>query len=434
MPSPVGDGRTPGLSDLVRPADGVGLKPPRRRSALVAKGATQDVVRRHNLAAVVSHVHRHGPTSRALLTQTLGLNRSTIGALVDDLAARGLVAERSDSTRGTPGRPSYLVTVRADTVAAIAVVLGVDAITVAAVAPGGVIVLECQVALENDADRAFDRVLSTVVRSAKEIIAALPPATAVTGMGVAVPGIVRRQDGLVHFAPNLGWRDVPLGGRLRTRLRSRLGVDVPVACRNDAGLGALAEHARGIGSGVANLVYLHAEVGVGGGIVADGALLEGAHGYGGEVGHMRLNPDGAPCRCGSRGCWETEVGEDALVALAGRRPGGRSAVDEVLRAAAAGEPAASRAVAGVARWLGIGVANLVNCFNPDMVVLGGLFADIMEHAGPGVVAQMRTGLVTPAHLDVALVTPSLGRHSVLLGAAEIALEPVLSDPASLPSR
>jgi predicted NBD/HSP70 family sugar kinase len=423
----------PGLSEAVRPPDGAVVKP-HRRSTLVAKGATQEVVRRHNLAALVGHVHRYGPTSRAELTQTLGLNRSTIGVLVDDLVARGLVTERSDSTRRTPGRPSYLVTVRSDTVVVLSVVLGVDSVTVATVSLGGEIAAEEQLGLTTEEDRTFDRVVTTIARSAKQRIAALPAGTTVAGMGVAVPGIVRRQDGLVHFAPNLGWRDVPLGARLRTRVRGRLGLDLPVTCRNDAGLGALAEHARGIGSGVANLVYLHAEVGVGGGIVADGSLLEGAAGYGGEVGHMRVNPEGAPCRCGSRGCWETEVGEDALVALAGRRPGGRPAVEEVLRAAAAGEPAACRALLGVARWLGIGVANLINCLNPDMVVLGGLFADVMEHAGPAVIAQMRTGLVTPAHLDVALVTPSLGRHSVLLGAAEVAFAPLLADPASLPVR
>lgn len=140
---------------------------------------------------------------------------------------------------------------------------------------------------------------------------------------MAVPGVVRREDGLVHFAPNLGWREAPLGARLASRLRSQLGLSIPILCRNDASLGAMAEHIRGVGSGVANLVYVHAEVGVGGGIIADGKLLEGASGYAGEVGHMRVNSEGTPCRCGSRGCWETEVGEDTLVALAGRRPGGQ---------------------------------------------------------------------------------------------------------------
>jgi predicted NBD/HSP70 family sugar kinase len=181
--------------------------------------------------------------------------------------------------------------------------------------------------------------------------------------------------------------------------------------------------------GVSNLLYVYGEVGVGGGIVVDGHLLEGAHGYGGEVGHMRVNPDGAPCRCGSRGCWETEIGEGALLSLAGRPSGGRVVVDEVLRAAAEGDPAARQAVQAVARWTGLGLANLVNCLNPEMVILGGLLADLLEVAGEEIRLHMQGALVTPAHLAVQLVAPQLGRESVLLGAAEVALEPFLSDPS-----
>jgi len=396
------------------------------------RGATQDVVRQHNLAALLGHVHRYGPTSRASLTKILSLNRSTIAALVDDLSARGLVEERSTAERGTPGRPSNLVLVRTDTIAALAVVLGVDAVTVAVAAPGGHLLERAQVGLDNERDRTLERVLGTVCRVTKELVVRLPPTIRLVGMGVAVPGVVRGEDGVVHFAPNLGWREVPFGDRLASRLRSRVGISIPILCRNDASLGAMAEHIRGVGSGVANLVYVHAEVGVGGGIIADGKLLEGASGYAGEVGHMRVNPEGTPCRCGSRGCWETEVGEDTLVALAGRRPGGRSVVDEVLAAFAEGDPAARRAVETVARWVGVGLANIVNCFNPDMVILGGLFAELVEMDGASLTAKMRAGLVTPAQLDVELVVPALGRESVLVGAAEIALEPVLRDPGRIP--
>ncbi len=396
------------------------------------QGATQDVVRRHNLAALLSHVHCHGPTTRAELTRGLALNRSTIAALVDDLAARGLVSEERVVGGASPGRPSNTVSVRTDTVAALAVVLGVDAVTVATVAPGGHVTRRVEVPLEDESARQFDTVIAIVCCQIQALAAALGPGIDLVGVGVAVPGVVRRHDGLVHFAPNLGWREVPLGAELAARIGRELGRRLPVLCRNDAGLGAWAEHMRGIGAGIGNLVYLHAEVGVGGGIIADGKLLEGAAGYSGEVGHLRVNPDGAPCRCGSRGCWETEVGEDALVALAGRRPGGRAAVRDVLRAVAEGEPTAVRAMHHVGRWVGIGLANIVNIFNPDMVVLGGLFADVLALAGPGVTAQMRAGLVTPAQLDVALVVPQLGSESLVIGAGEIALAPVLADPTSVP--
>jgi predicted NBD/HSP70 family sugar kinase len=398
----------------------------------VGRGATQDAVRQHNLAALLGHIHRCGPTSRAQLTKLLSLNRSTIGALVDDLAARGLVAEGTAQERGSPGRPSNVVRVRTDTIAAVAVVLGVDTVTVAVVTPGGHILERSQVGLDSERDRSFERVLGTVGRAVKDVVGRLPASTQTVGIGVAVPGVVRAEDGLVHFAPNLAWREVPLGARLASRIRSQIGLSIPVLCRNDAKLGAVAEHTRGVGSGVANLVYVHAEVGVGGGIIADNKLLEGTSGYAGEIGHMRVNPEGTPCRCGSRGCWETEVGEDTLVVLAGRRPGGRAAVDEVLTAAAGGEQAAGRALEAVARWVGIGLANIVNCFNPDMVVLGGFFADVLEIAGQTVTAQLRAGLVTQAQLEVQLVAPGLGRDAVLIGAAEVALEPVLGDPGCIP--
>ncbi len=397
-----------------------------------ARGATQDVIRQHNLATLLGHVHRHGATSRADLTRLLGLNRSTIAALVEDLSARGLVAERSAAPRGMRGRPSNLVSVRTDSIAALAIVLGVDAVTVAAVAPGGHILQRVQQGLEEEADRSPSRVLATVCRLAEELVLGLAPAVRLVGVGTAIPGVVRREDGLVHFAPNLGWRETPFGARLASRLRARLNLEVPVLCRNDASLGAVAEHTRGVGSQVRNLVYLHAEAGVGGGIVTDGKLLEGASGYGGEVGHMRVNPAGARCRCGSQGCWETEVGEDALVTRAGRRPAGRAAVDEVLAAAASGDAGARNAIASVAEWVGIGLANIVNCFNPEMVVMGGHLADILELAGATLTAQLQAAVVTRAQLEVQLAPPGLGRESVLIGAAEIALEPVLRDPSQIP--
>lgn len=396
------------------------------------RGATQDAVRRHNLTALFRHVHRHGSTSRAELTKILGLNRSTIAALVDDLVVRGLVAERSTTGRRAPGRPSNIVQIRDDRLAVLAIVLGVDSIEVAVVAPGANVVRRSHIRLHTEADRSFDHVLEVVAGEARSIQSALPETVELVGVGVAVPGVVRREDGMVHVAPNLGWQEVPLGAELKARLGQALGLHLPVSCSNDANLGALAEHVRGVGSGTTNLVYVYTEVGVGGGFVVDGRLVEGSHGYGGEVGHMKVNPQGSPCRCGSHGCWETEIGEDALVRSAGRSPGGREVVDEVLAAAAAGDPAANEAVHLVARWVAIGLANLVNCLNPDVVVLGGLLADLLDTCREEIQAEMSSSLVTAAHLAVQLVPASLGSESVLLGAAETALEPILSDPGALP--
>ena len=232
----------------------------------------------------------------------------------------------------------------------------------------------------------------------------------------------------MHFAPNLGWREAPFGARLASRLRSRLGLAVPILCRNDANLGAVAEHIRGVGSGIDNLVYLYAEVGVGGAVIVDGSLLEGASGYGGEVGHMRVNPEGAPVPVRLPGCWETEVGEDALVTRAGRKPGGRGPSTrfwlrrQQVSRTRRGPSRANRRMAGHR------TGQHRELFQSGARGPGGApCRHPRDGRSPLPVAQMRAGVVTRAQLRSA-GRPSLGRESVLLGAAEVALEAVLRNP------
>ena len=245
-------------------------------------------------------------------------------------------------------------------------------------------------------------------------------------MGVGVVGVVRRSDGLVSMAPNLGWRDVPLGDAL-TR---DLDLPVPVSIANEADLGALAEHRRGAAVGADQVLFISGDVGVGAGLIVDGKPLAGAAGYGGEVGHFPINPAGVACRCGSVGCWETEVGAWALLRRAGRPPGGgRRDVKSVVREAEAGSPVALAAFAEVGRWLGIGLAGLVNVLNPEVIVLGGLFGRIQPFVGPDLDGALdRMALSAPRGL-VRVVPAKLGVDAPLIGAAEYAFEPLLADPA-----
>ena len=140
-------------------------------------------------------------------------------------------------------------------------------------------------------------------------------------------GVVRRADGLVSMAPNLGWTDEPLG----ERLAAVFGDDIPISIANEADLGALAEARRGAAVGADHVLFVSGEVGVGGGLIVDGQPFTGVAGYGGEIGHMPVNPTGRPCRCGAVGCWETEVGAASLLRRAGRSSqGGRAEIDALL--------------------------------------------------------------------------------------------------------
>jgi predicted NBD/HSP70 family sugar kinase len=388
-----------------------------------ARGARSEDVRRGNLSNLLRYVHVHGPTPRSELTSVLGLNRSTIGDLTGELAAAGLVREGPGRVEGgSGGRPSYVVSPESERLQVLAVDVGVTHLTVARVGLGGV-VLARQDRAHRHAGRRPRDVTSTIVKESRALAATAGHGAVVLGMGVAVPGMVRRHDGLVRQAPNLGWRDVPLGAELAHQL------GLPVSVGNDADLGIRAEHVRGAAAGVDDAVYLSGHSGIGAGIIAGGLPLGGRTGYAGEVGHAVINPDGLPCHCGSHGCWETECGEERLFELAGRPPGGGLVgVREVVAAAGEGDPAAHHAVQHVAGWLGRGAANVVNTLNPEVVILGGALEEILATAGSVVRAQFETTGLPALIGQVRLVGPALGSDSTLLGASELAFDALLSDP------
>jgi predicted NBD/HSP70 family sugar kinase len=385
-------------------------------------GQRSETVRRSNLSAIVRELHLRGSLSRSELVARTGLTRSAIRGLIGELVRGGLLTESRNEPAGVPGRPSSLVHPNPDAAWVVGLEINVDSLAAARVGLGGTVHELVRV----DRPRAhvtLDEIVTDLAELARPLLDAGDGE--LVGIGVGVAGIVRRSDGLVRHAPNLGWVDEPLGTRLAAVLKS----DSPMAVANEADLGGLAEHRRGAAVGEADLLYVAGEVGVGGSVTVDGRPLVGAAGYAGEIGHMVVNPGGAPCACGSSGCWETEIGERAMLLRAGRAPdGGRAAVDELLASAAAGEPAASASVARAGEWLGIGVASLVNLFNPTLVVLGG----VLGRLHPLIVSELEAALhrhALPASLGLARVIPGeLGVDAPIIGAAELAFEPMLADP------
>jgi predicted NBD/HSP70 family sugar kinase len=194
---------------------------------------------------------------------------------------------------------------------------------------------------------------------------------------------------------------------------------------NDADLGALAEHMRGAVTGQADVVFLIGDVGLGGGVIAGGRPLQGVGGYAGELGHLMVNPRGRTCRCGSTGCWETEVGAPAI-----SRALNLPAHDfDLLADRLASVRTPSAALRRVGRYLGLGLGSIVNVLNPEVVVLGGLlrllYPVVRETTDEALAAA---ALVAPRE-QVRVVVPALGGDAVLVGAAERCFEAVLADPA-----
>jgi predicted NBD/HSP70 family sugar kinase len=389
----------------------------------MSAGPSQEEIRRHNLGALLRIIHVGGAASRSELTTQLGLNRSTIGTLTTDLVTAGLVREDLPSDRTRAGRPSLVVRPESHRVYAYAILIGVDRLVAARIGLGGVI-LDRRETVRGRGDISSDDTIAPIASFIQQMQRATPRDAVCIGTGAAVSGMIRREDGVVRLGPHIGWINEPLGDAIRGVLPDVTNFRIG----NAADLAALAEHTRGAAVDSDNVIFLHGDVGIGGGIIAGGRLVLGHGGYGGEVGHIVVNPNGLPCSCGSVGCWETEIGEQALLRAADRDGTGREGILAVVDAAQRGDGRAQAAVRHVAEWLGFGVANLVNIFNPDTVLFGGTLRDVYLAGAAQVRSRINRNALPACREHLRLRTPGLGDDAPIIGAAELAFETILTNP------
>jgi predicted NBD/HSP70 family sugar kinase len=383
-------------------------------------------VRRANLSTVLQALRQGGSVSRSQLVSATGLTRSAIGGLVAELNDLGLVREEAATPDGSPGRPSPIARVDATRVGALAVEIAVDGLGAAIVGLDGVVVRSRRIE-RSRTPVPVDETVRNVVALIRALGVDAPTdgSRQLVGVGVAIAGLVDDTTNVVVRAPNLEWTDVGLG----QVLADALGLDLPVFVANDGDVGALAEVRFGAAVGVSEMLYISGEVGVGGGAFVGGRRVAGRSGFAGEIGHMPINPNGRACRCGSSGCWETEVGELALLARGGRdADDGIGALAEMMSAAERGEPTAVEAFVEETRWLGLGLAGLINIFDPEIVVLGGFFGPILPLIGDSLRREVEARVFLGAARTVPIVAGELGADAGLIGAAELAFEPLVQNP------
>lgn len=369
-------------------------------------------------AEVLAAVHRRPGLSRAAMAAELGLSSGMASDVVAALVGARWLSEGEPATGGGRGRPTRTLWPHPDGPLVAVAMITHEAWSVETIAVGGSVVATAQARHDRDADG----VLATVAEALADTAAAHDGR--IRGYAVAVPGTVSGTR-LVQAA-NLGWRDVELAG-----LRPPDAAGASLHACNDATYSALAELHRGAASGAASSLHLFMDSGIGGALVDAGRVTTGAHGMAGEFGHMPFGPRRALCRCGARGCWNTELEGGALARALGR-PAPADEVSfsrTVLAAARAGRPDERRVVGHAATALGRGVAGLVNASDPDLVVLGGLATEILAAAPQRLDRAYRDGLMsTLASAPPPIVAGALGDRAPLVGAMEAAFAPVLAHP------
>lgn len=405
--------------------------------------ADQAFVRETNLSLVLKLIHNQSPLSRAQLAAITGLNKSTVSSLVDELLARKLVHETGSNNGGT-GRPATLLEIDPTAGGIIGVELGVDFVSVALTDILGNILWRRREDADPSEDQ--DKMINQTLRIVKDAItAAKRKDYKLLGLGLATPGTVDLDEGVLIFAPNLHWRNVPFGRIFGDQTKLRIFVE------NDANAAAIAEHLFGTARQTQDFLFVFAGVGIGGGLFLNGKLYRGKNGYAGEIGHSPImaEPFQNVCHCGNRGCWETYANQYSIIQrVQARLEVKRSSIIPQLmaeqnsplnialvkQAADAGDREAIDSFAEAGQAMGQGFAGLINIFNPEKIILGGPLSIAGEYLLPAIKETVDRHALPEIDKLVEILLSPFGADASLIGAIAIVADDVLSHPVNIERR
>jgi glucokinase-like ROK family protein len=394
----------------------------------------QEKVRKVNRSLILNTLRLHAPTSRAQVANITGLTRGTVSNIVNVLIEDGLVFE--DKLEDSKiGRPSILLGLRPDGGAVVGVEIGVDFISVLLTN------FVAETLWETRVQTSLSQSQTEIINLAEQFIEqafsiAKEQGLRPLGIGVGLPGLVNTKQGNLIIAPNLHWKNVPL------RLIWNQRFHLPIYIENEANLAALGEYYFGVARNVDNFICLTSGIGLGGGIMIDGRLFRGGHGYGGEIGHIQRDPLGEECGCGRIGCWETQVGPRAVLQRVKKEfqtHHDQSLLDAcsgdlenltfeiVVQFALNGNEICRKAIEEIAVNLGVGIADLVNIFNPNLIVIGGAFISAKDIMQSIIEKTIFSYALQPSTDNLHVKFSERSTEACVLGAVAVVLDDILRE-------
>ncbi|GAB1471069.1 xylose repressor [Chloroflexota bacterium] len=409
----------------------------------VKNTADQVFVRETNLSLVLRLIHNQSPLSRAQLAGITGLNKSTVSSLVDELIERRFVYETGSNTGGT-GRPATLLEINPQAGNIVGVELGVDFISVAVTDMLGNILWRKR----EDANPADDqeKMIRQTLQIVKDALATgKRKGHKFLGMGLSTPGTVDIDKGLLIFAPNLHWHNVPFEKIFSEQTKLRVFIE------NDANAAAIAEHLFGTARQCQDFLFVFAGVGIGGGLFLNGKLYRGRNGYAGEIGHSPImaEPSQTVCHCGNRGCWETyanqysiiqrvqarlEVKRSSIIPKLMMEQSAPLSIALIKQAADAGDREAIESFQEAGRAMGQGFAGLINIFNPEKIILGGPLSIAGEYLLPAIKETVALHSLPEIDQQAEILISPFGPDASLIGAIAIVIDDALSHPINIERR
>ncbi|WHY03399.1 ROK family protein [Neobacillus sp. DY30] len=372
----------------------------------------QQVVKKNNKALVLQLIMEKEPISRADIAQVSGLHKATVSSLVNELLEEELIFE-SGPGESSGGRRPVILHFNKVAGYAIGVDIGVNYVLCVLTDLKGNILIENNQRVNRT---PYPTILSTVQNMVQSLIDEMPGSRyGVVGIGVGVPGIVNKE-GSVLLAPNLGWTNIQLKMDLEKLFQ------VPVIIENEANAGAFGEQQFGAGQDYQNIIYISAGIGIGVGIILNKELYQGKNGFSGELGHMIIDIDGKPCSCGSRGCWEAYASEHALLEKATT-----DSLESMITLAEECDQTSHKLLGEIGTYLGYGINNIINTFNPDQVIIGNRLALAKQWIEQPIRTTIQKHTLTHHQKELQIDFSRLGKYSTALGVSAFVVEKFIKE-------
>ncbi|TXC89870.1 ROK family protein [Metabacillus litoralis] len=376
----------------------------------------QQVVKKNNKALVLQLIIEKEPISRADIAQVSGLNKATVSSLVNELLEEELIFESGPGESSGGRRPVILHFNKASGYA-VGIDIGVNYVLCVLTDLKGNIIIEKNQLVKETPYHAIIKIVQNMIHS---LIDEMPSSKyGIVGIGIGVPGIVNKE-GAVLLAPNLGWKNIMLKKDLEDLFQ------VPVIIENEANAGAFGEQQFGAGQDYQNIIYISAGIGIGVGIILNKELYQGKDGFSGEMGHMIIDVNGKLCNCGSKGCWEAYASENALLEMAGETS---ETLESLIKLAENQNKNAEELFEKIGQYLGFGINNVINTFNPDQVIIGNRLALAKNWIEQPVITTIKNHTLSHHQKELQLHFSKLGKYSTALGVSAFVVESFIKGEA-----
>ena len=379
------------------------------------------VVKKGNKSLVLDKIKNNSPISRAAVANQTGLNKGTVSSLVSELLEDNLIYE-SGPGESSGGRRPVMLLFNNSAGYSIGIDLGVNYLLGVLTDLDGNIFQEKVMTFKN---LSYNEIEEQLFNTIDSLISSVPPSPhGIVGIGVGVPGIVDNS-GEVLLAPNLNWTNVNLKSILQKK------YNLPVIIENEANAGAYGEKKFGAGKEFENIIYVSAGIGIGVGLILNGSLYKGSNGFSGELGHMTIQVNGSKCRCGNDGCWELYASEQALINNAGLLdiplPSNKEGdLNNLLTLAENGNKEVIKLFEQTGDYLGVGINNIINIFNPQQVIIGNRMASSKKWLEESLNTRVANQALWFQRSDLQIDFSELSTLSSALGVAAFSIENFLS--------